>query len=138
MQHQPVFRSCARRLSTLLHSLINSILPSCPLGQNYCGVVKCLLVEESFILPFNRSLTRVPEQEVPGMHYSCIWLDFLALQKATDMSEIDLLISSPSHGLHKQWQQATPTHTCISIYHIGVTTSNAKITPTFSLAFQSS
>lgn len=47
------------------------------------------------------------------MHYSCIWLDFLALQKTTDKTEIDLLISSSSHSLHKQWQQATPTHTCI-------------------------
>lgn len=73
------------------------------------------------------------------MHYSCIWLDFLAPQKTTDMSEIDLLISSPSHSLHKQWQQATtPKHTCVSIYHINVTASNTKITPTFSLAFQSS
>lgn len=45
------------------------------------------------------------------MHYSCIWLDFLAPQKTTDMSEVDLLISSPSHSFHKQWQQATPPHT---------------------------
>lgn len=45
------------------------------------------------------------------MHYSCIWLAFLALQKTTDDSDIDLLMPSPSHSLHKQWQQATPTHT---------------------------
>ena len=45
------------------------------------------------------------------MQYSCIWLAFLALQKTTDKTEIDLLISSSSHSLHKQWQQATPTLT---------------------------
>lgn len=56
----------ARKLSMLLHSLINSILPSCPLGLNYCRVVKCLLVEESFILPFNRSLTRIPARKPGG------------------------------------------------------------------------
>lgn len=50
------------------------------------------------------------------MHYSCIWLDFLALQNTTDMSEIDLLISSPSHSLHKLWQQATPTHTHLHLH----------------------
>lgn len=53
----------ALHFATLLYFFI---LPSCPLRQNYYIVVKCLLVEECFILLFNHSLTWILAHKIEG------------------------------------------------------------------------